>query len=80
MDEREEVRRENAEHEGDVQRLLWEKEAEDRGVQKERERCAAVVQMARHAEIDQDFRAIIHIIEGGMTIDQVKEFCATTKR
>lgn len=41
----------------------------------ERERCAEIVQMARAGEIDRDFRAIISVIEGGMTIEQIKEFC-----
>jgi hypothetical protein len=43
--------------------------------QAERERCAEIVQMARCADIDQDWRTVIHFIEGGMSIDQIKKVC-----
>ena len=39
----------------------------------ERDRCAEIVQMARCAEIDQDWRTVIHFIEGGMSVDQIKK-------
>lgn len=38
----------------------------------ERERCAGIVSAARFGEVDQDFRAIHHMIEGGLTVDQIK--------
>lgn len=44
----------------------------DQGVQQERERCAAIVTAARFGELDQDFRAIIHMIEGGLSVEQLK--------
>ena len=42
--------------------------------QAERDRCAEIVQMARAGDIDQDWRSVIHNIEGGDTIEQIKEF------
>lgn len=38
----------------------------------ERERCSEIASLARFGEIDQDFRAIIHIIDGGASIEQIK--------
>ena len=35
----------------------------DAAVAEERKRCAAIVQAARHGEIDNDLRSIIHRIE-----------------
>lgn len=58
---------------GDIERLKYEKEYELRGIEKERDRCAEIVQMARAGEIDTDFRTIVHFIEGGMTVDQIKK-------
>jgi hypothetical protein len=45
---------------------------EQLGVDRERERCAEIVQMARMGEIDQDWRAVIHFIEGGLSVEQIK--------
>lgn len=70
-----EIQQDNAEHAGDVERLQIEKAAEARGIDAERDRCVAIVQMARMGEIDQDWRAIISIIEGGMTLEQIKQLC-----
>lgn len=39
----------------------------------ERRRCADIVQLARFGEIDTDFRTIIHFIEGGLSIEDVKK-------
>jgi hypothetical protein len=47
-------------------------EGHEAGVQHERERCAAIVMAARFGELDQDFRAIIHMIEGGLSVEQLK--------
>ena len=37
----------------------------------ERDRCVAIVQAARCGEIDQDFRAIISMIEGGRSVEDL---------
>lgn len=45
-------------------------------VSAERERCAAIVGAARCGEVDQDFRAIIHMIEGGSSAEELVERAA----
>ena len=37
----------------------------------ERARCAAIVRAAREGDVDQDIRSIIHMIEGGKTVDDL---------
>ena len=44
----------------------------DDAVEIERKRCAGIVQLARAGDIDQDFRSIIHRIESGDTVDEIK--------
>jgi hypothetical protein len=41
----------------------------------ERKRCVEIVQLARFGEIDRDWRAIVHTIETGWTIEEIKERC-----
>lgn len=41
-------------------------------VSAERDRCAAILSAARFGEVDQDLRAIGHMIEGGTTVEQIK--------
>jgi hypothetical protein len=41
----------------------------------ERKRCVEIVQLARFGEIDRDWRAIVHIIETGWSIEEIKERC-----
>lgn len=43
-----------------------------KAVDAERARCAAIVQAARAGNIDGDFRTIIHFIEDGASIDEIK--------
>lgn len=44
----------------------------DRATAAERKRCTDIINAARFGEIDQDFRAIGHMIEGGLTVEQLK--------
>lgn len=44
----------------------------EQGIRQERERCAAIVTAARFGELDRDFRAIVHMIESGLTVEQLK--------
>ena len=46
--------------------------AANRAQNEERERCAAIVSAARFGEVDQDFRAIHHMIDSGQTVEQIK--------
>lgn len=46
--------------------------AANRAATEERERCHAIVSAARFGEVDQDFRAICHMIDGGLTVEQIK--------
>lgn len=41
-------------------------------VETERDRCFAIVEAARFGEVDRDFRAICHMIEGGRSLEQIK--------
>ncbi len=41
-------------------------------VSAERTRCAEIVQLARFGEIDQDWRSVIHFIEGGLSVETIK--------
>lgn len=41
-------------------------------VEAERQRCLDIVSAARFGEVDQDFRAIHHMIEGGRTAEEIK--------
>lgn len=43
----------------------------------ERERCSEIVSAARFGEVDQDFRAVIHMIEGGRTAEELKKEAAS---
>ena len=52
--------------------LLLAEAAAKEAVMAERERCAAIVQLARHGEIDGDLRCIIARIEDGDTIAAIK--------
>lgn len=42
-------------------------------IKDERDRCEGIVQLARAGEIDQDFRTVIHFIQGGMSVEDVKK-------
>ena len=44
----------------------------DRATELERERCAEIVGMARFGEIDRDWRSIIHLIEGGQSVAEIR--------
>lgn len=48
----------------------------DRATAAERTRCAAIVQAARFDEVDGDLRAIVSMIEGGRSVDELKRQAA----
>lgn len=38
----------------------------------ERQRCVDIVSAARFGEVDRDFRALVHMIEGGRSAEEIK--------
>ena len=53
-------------HTGALKALL------DQVIDQERVRCLGIVSAARFGEVDQDYRAIHHMIESGRTVEEIK--------
>lgn len=45
----------------------------DAAIDAERQRCADIISAARFDEVDRDWRAIGHMINGGRTVEQIKD-------